>query len=101
MTVYSLIVNGFKVSDKKKKKLLLGIHLFDYNHVCNLFVVKNDKSLCSHQKIHSKKLLALNKGIKNVGHDTKTVIFIFCKYNLTKQEESLLSKGFLSFFFFF
>ena len=69
------------------------MNLFDYNHVCNLFLVKNYKYLCSHQKIHSKKLLAFTKGIKNVGHKPKTVIFNFFKYNLTKQEEPLLSKG--------
>ena len=56
------------------------------------FLVKNDKSLCSHQKIHSKKLLDLTKGINNVGHNPKEVIFNFSKYKLTKQEESLLSK---------
>ena len=76
-----------------KDKLLLSINLFDYNHVCNLFLVKNDKSLRSHQKIHSKKLLALTKVINNVGHNPKTVIFNFSKYKLTKQEESLISKG--------
>ena len=76
-----------------KDELLLSVNLFDYNPVCNLFLVKNDKSLHSHQKIHSKKLLALTKGISNVGHDLKTVIFNFSKYKLTKQEESILSKG--------
>ena len=50
-------------------------------------------SLCSYQKIHSKKLLALTKGINNVGQDPKTVIFNFSKYKLTKQEKSFLSKG--------
>ena len=74
-------------------ELLLSINLFDYNHVCNLFLVKNNKSLRSHQKIRNKKLLALTKGINNVGHDPKTVIFNFSKYKLTKQEESLSSKG--------
>ena len=77
-----------------KGELLLSIKLFDYNHVCNLFLVKNDKSLRSHQKIHCKKLLALTKRINNVGHDPKTVIFIFSKYKLTKQEVPILSKGF-------
>ena len=72
---------------------MLSINFFHYNHVCNLFVVKNDKSLRFHQKIHSKNLLALTKGINVVGHDPKTVIFNFSKYKLTKQEESLLSKG--------
>ena len=76
-----------------KDELLLSINLFDYNHVCNLFPVKNGKSSRSHQKIHSKKLLALTKGINNVGHDPKTVIFNFSKYKLIKHEESLLSKG--------
>ena len=36
-----------------KDELLLSISLFDYNYVCNLFLVKNDKFLRSHQKIHS------------------------------------------------
>ena len=72
---------------------MLRINLFDYNHVCNLFLVKNHKSFPFHQKIHNKKLLALTKGISNVGHDPKAVIFNFSKYMLTKQEEYLLSKG--------
>ena len=37
-----------------KEELLLSINLFDYNHVCNIFLVKNDKSLRSQKKIHSK-----------------------------------------------
>ena len=57
------------------------------------FFQSNDKSLCSHQKIHSKKLLALIKEINNVGHDPQTVIFNFSKYKLTKHQESLLFKG--------
>ena len=76
-----------------KDELLLSINLFDYIRVCNLFLVKNDKSLRSHQKIHIKKLLALTKGINNVGHDPKTVIFNCSKYKPNKQEESLLSEG--------
>ena len=76
-----------------RDELLLSINLFDYNHVCNLFLVKKDKSLRSHQKIHSKKLLALTKGIYNVGRNTRTVIFNFSKYQLAKQAQSLLSKG--------
>ena len=73
-----------------KDELLLSINLFDYNHVCNLFLVKNDKSLRSHQAIYSKKLLAFTKDINNVGHNPKTVISNFSKDNFTKQEESLL-----------
>ena len=53
----------------------------------------NNESLCSHQKVHTKKLLVLTKDISTVAHDPRTVIFNFSKYNLTKQEESLLSKG--------
>ena len=67
-------------------KLLLNVDLYCYNQVCNLFLVKS-KSLRSHQKILSKKLLALTKGINNVDLDTKTVIFKFFKYKLTKQED--------------
>ena len=76
-----------------KDELLLSINLFDYNYVCNIFLVRNDNFLRFHQKMHSKKLLALTKCIHNVDHNPKTVIFNFCKYKLTKQEESLLSKG--------
>ena len=76
-----------------KDQLLLSINLLDYNHVCNLFLVKNEKSLRSHQKVLSKKLLAFAKSINKVVCDPKTVIFSFSKYNLTKQEESLLAKG--------
>ena len=72
---------------------MLSVNLFDYDHVWNFFLVKNDKSLLSHQKIHSKKLLALTKGISNVGHGPKAVFSNFLKYKLTKKGESLLSKG--------
>ena len=44
-----------------KDKLLLSVNLFGYNYVCKLFPGKNGISLRSHQKIHSKKLLALTK----------------------------------------
>ena len=73
-----------------KDELLLSINLFDYNCVSNFFLVKNDKSLRSHQKIHSKKLFALTEGINNVGHNPKTIIFNFPKYKLTKQEETFI-----------
>ena len=76
-----------------KDEMSSSVNLFDYDHVCNLFLVKNVKSLRSHQKVHSEKLLALTKGINNVGHDYKTVIFNFSKYKLAKQAEPLLSKG--------
>ena len=76
-----------------KDQLFLRINLLDYNHVCNHFLVKNEKSLRSHQKVLSKKLFAFTKSINKVGCDPKTVTFSFSKYNLTKQEESLLSKG--------
>ena len=67
-----------------KDDLLLSINLFDYNHVCNYLLIKNYKFLRSHQKIYSKKLVTLIKGINNVSHDPKTVIFSFSKYKLTK-----------------
>ena len=38
-------------------------------------------------------MLALTKDISTVVPDPKTVIFNFPKYNLTKQEKSLLFKG--------
>ena len=74
------------------EEMLLSINLLDYKHVCNLFLVKNDKFLRCHQKNTScTKLLALTKRINNVAHSPETVIFNFSKYNLTKQEEHLLS----------
>ena len=73
---YSLLEKNLK---SVKDELLLSESLFDYNHVCNLFVVKNDKSLRSHQKIQSKKQLALTKGVNNVGDDPNTVTFNFSK----------------------
>ena len=77
-----------------KDELLLSINLLDYNLVCNLFQVKNDKCLDSHQQIqHSKELLALTKDINKVRHNPKIVIFNFSNYNRIKQKETLLSKG--------
>ena len=54
----------------------------------------NDELLLSINflKIHSKKLLALTKGIDNVGDNPKAVIFNFSKYQLIKKEESILYK---------
>ena len=75
-----------------KDKLLFKVNLFDYNHVCNISLVKNDKSLRSNQKIQTKKLLGLTKDLNSVGHDPKIVIFNFSKYKLTNQD-SFLSKG--------
>ena len=57
------------------------------------FLVKNDKPLHSHPKIHSKKMLALTKGTNNFSHDPKTLIFIFSKYKLNKQVETLSFEG--------
>ena len=71
---------------------MLSLNLLDYNHVCNLFLVKNDSSLGSYQKTHSKKLFTLTKGINNVCHNLKTGIFNFSKYKLPKKEESFYLK---------
>ena len=68
-----------------KDQLFLSINLLDYNQVCNLFLVKNEKSLRSHQKVLSKKLLAFAKSINKVGCDPKTVIFSFSKYTLLNR----------------
>ena len=57
---YRFLENDLK---SVKDEMLLSINLLDYDHVCSLFLVKNEKSLRFRQKIHSKKLLALTKGI--------------------------------------
>ena len=57
---YRFLENDLK---SVKDEMLFSINLFDYNHVCSLFLVKNEKSLRFRHKIHSKKLLALTKGI--------------------------------------
>ena len=98
--ILQLLILAQKDLKSLNYELLLNINLFDYNHICNFFLSRismelswNNESLCSHQKVHSKKLLALTKDISTVSHDPKIVIFNFSKYNLTKQEKSLLSKG--------
>ena len=87
----------FKVLEKElksiKERLLLNLNVFDFNHVCNLFLVKNDKSLSYHQGIHNKKLASLSKTEIVSEHDPKKVIMNFSNYSLSEDEERLLSKG--------
>ena len=66
----------------------------DYNHVCNLFLLGNNKALRKHQKIQNKKFGKLSEvSCESVSHDPDKVIYNFSSHKLTEEEKSVLSKG--------
>ena len=69
----------------------------DYFHVCNTFLVSNNKNISKVKETQDKKLcnLLLKSICKNSDtcQDTDKVIFNFSSYNLNDHEKSVLSKG--------
>ena len=69
----------------------------DYVHVCNTFLVSNNKNISKVKETQDKKLcnLLLKNVCKNSDtcQDTDKVIFNFSSYNLNDHEKSVLSKG--------
>ena len=77
-----------------RHELSLKLSFIDLNHVCNLFLIGNDKAISKHQKIQNKKLNNLKgSNIDNIGHDPNKVIYNFSDYQLTESEKSVLCKG--------
>ena len=64
------------------------------NHVCNLFLIGNDKAILKHKQIQNKKLTHLRvTTLENPSHDPDKVIYNFSDYNLTESEKSVFCKG--------
>ena len=54
-----------------KNKLMFKLKWIDFHHVCNLFLVGNDKSISKHQNIKDKKHCKLSNSVvvADVSHD--------------------------------
>ena len=75
-----------------KDELLLSMNLFDYNHVCNLFPVKNDKSLRSHQKLHRRNCLLLQNVLTMLVTTLKQSFLIFLSISLLNRRSPFYLK---------
>ena len=69
----------------------------DYVHVCNTFLVSNNKNISKVKETQDQKLC--NLLLKNIGKNSDTcqdpdkVIFNFSSYNLNDHEKLVLCKG--------
>ena len=67
---------------------------FDFHHVCNIFLVGNDRSISKHQNIQDKKFFKLsNSVVGDVSHDPELVIHNFSSRILTEAEKTVLCRG--------
>ena len=65
--------------------LMCKLKSIDFNHVCNLFLLENNKTLQKHQKIQNKKFGKLSQpSCESVSHDLDKVIYNFSIHNLTE-----------------
>ena len=80
-----------------KNSLNCKMSYIDYVHVCNTFLVSNNKNIPRVKETQDKKLCSLL--LKNIGKNSDTcqnpdkVIFNFSSYNLNHRKKSVLSKG--------
>ena len=69
----------------------------DYVHLCNTFLVSNNKNISKVKETQDKKLcnfLLINMGNNSdTCQDPDKVIFNFSSYNLSYHEKIVLSKG--------
>ena len=64
-----------------RNKLSLKLSFIDLNHVCNLFLIGNDKAILKHQQIQNKKLNNLRvTTLENPSYDPDKVIYNFSDY---------------------
>ena len=76
-----------------RNELSLKLSFIDLNHVCNLFLIGNDKAILKHKQIQNKKLNNLRvTTLENSSHDPDKVIHNFSDYKLTESEKSILCK---------
>ena len=77
-----------------RNELSLKLSFIDLNHVCNLFLIGNDKAILKHKQIQNKKLTNLRvTTLEKSSHDPDKVIYSFSDYKLTESEKSVLRKG--------
>ena len=77
-----------------KNELMFKLKWIDFHHVCNLFLVGNDRSISKHQNIQDKKICRLsNSVVGDVSHDPEQVILNFSSHILTEAEKSVLFRG--------
>ena len=80
-----------------KNSLNCKMSYIDYVHVCNTFLVSNNKNISKVKKTQDKKLC--NLLLRNMGNNSDTcqdpdkVIFNFSSYNLSDHEKIVLCKG--------
>ena len=80
-----------------KNSLNCKMSYMDYVHVCNTFLVSNNKNICKVKETQDKKLC--NLLLRNMGNNSDTcqdldkVIFNFSSYNLSDHEKTVLRKG--------
>ena len=80
-----------------KNSLNCKMNYIDYVHVCNTFLVSNNKNISKVKETQDKKLC--NLLLKNIGKNSDTcqdpdkVIFNFSSYNLNNHEKPVLCKG--------
>ena len=61
----------------------------DFNHVCNLFLLGNDKAARKYQKIQNKNFGKLSKvSCESASHDSDKVIYKFSSHKLTEVEKN-------------
>ena len=75
-----------------KCELQIVFNLFDFAHICSLFLINNDRSLEMHDEIQQKKFSGLLKDYPPRS-DLEKVNFNFSKVTLSETEKALLSKG--------
>ena len=77
-----------------RNELSLKLSFIDLNHVCNLFLIGNDKAILKHKQIQNKKLTNLRVTmLESSSHDPDKVIYNFSNYKFTESEKSVLCKG--------
>ena len=80
-----------------KSNLLPILNFLDFNHVCNIIISNNEKSILKCRYTHKKKLRDLILGCEvnptRFLHNPNKVIFKFSSYVLTEYEKSLLCKS--------
>ena len=66
-----------------RNELSLKLSFIDLNHVCNLFLIGNDKAILKHKQIQTKKLNNLRvTTLENSNHDPVKVIYNFSDYRM-------------------
>ena len=80
-----------------KSNLLCILHFLDFNHVCNVIISNNKKSILKCKYTHKKKLSDLIPGyevnLTRFSHEPNKVVFNSFPYVLKEDEKSLLCKG--------